>query len=56
MIIKKQGKVNEIVYQYTVYNDGQNRYYPTINDLVFLIKKLLKLMIQRNTLELIHFM
>jgi len=23
MIIKKQGKVNEIVYQYTVYNDGQ---------------------------------
>jgi len=27
MIIKKQGKVNEIVYQYTVYNDGQNRYY-----------------------------
>jgi len=33
MIIKKQGKVNEIVY-HTVYNDGQNRYYPTINDLV----------------------
>lgn len=42
MIIKKQGKVNEIVYQYTVYNDGQNRYYPTINDLVFLIKKIVE--------------
>jgi hypothetical protein len=52
MILKKQGKINEIVYHNTVYNDGQNRYYPTINDLVFLITKIIE---ANDTTEYIRF-
>lgn len=52
MIIKKQGAINEIVYQNTVYNNGQNRYYPTISDLVFLITKIIE---ANDTTEYIRF-
>lgn len=52
MIIKKPGKINEIVYQYTVYNSGRNRYYLTINDLVFLITKIIE---TNETTEYIRF-
>jgi hypothetical protein len=52
MILKKQGIINEIVYQNTVYNGGQNRYYPTISDLVFLITKIIE---ANETTEYIRF-
>ncbi len=42
MILKKQGAINEIVYNNTVYNSGQNRYYPTVSDLVYLITKIIE--------------
>ena len=34
MIEKKVGVVNEIIYNNTVYNDGKNRMYPAIGDLI----------------------
>lgn len=52
MIPKKQGIINEIVYQNTVYNGGCNRYYPTISDLVFLIAKIIE---SNDTTEYIRF-
>ncbi len=33
MIKKGKGKINEIVYNNTVYNNGENIYYPTISNL-----------------------
>jgi hypothetical protein len=42
MIAKKEGLINEIIYNNTVYNDGKNRYYPTICDLVFLLTKIIE--------------
>lgn len=52
MILKKQGLINEIVYNNTVYNCGQNRYYPTISDLDFLITKIIE---SNETTECIRF-
>lgn len=39
MIKKKEGKINEIIYNNTIYNEGNNRFYPTIDQLVRLIDK-----------------
>ena len=52
MVLKKQGAINEIVYNNTVYNSGQNRYYPTVSDLVFLITKIIE---AKDTTEYIRF-
>lgn len=52
MIQKKHGLINEIVYNNTVYNGGQNRYYPTISELDFLITKIIE---ANETTEYIRF-
>ncbi|MBF0777085.1 hypothetical protein BVE84_10250 [Streptococcus azizii] len=33
MLEKKTGTINNIIYNHTVYNNGKNRYYPTLTDL-----------------------
>lgn len=40
MIQKKEGIINGIIYDHTIYNNYTNSYYPTINNLKFLIKEL----------------
>lgn len=42
MILKKEGIINEIIYNNTVYNNGENRYYLTINDLDYLITNIIE--------------
>ncbi|MEG1461949.1 hypothetical protein [Anaerorhabdus sp.] len=41
MIEKKEGIINGIIHDNTAYNNSNNRYYPTINGLKFLIEELL---------------
>lgn len=38
MIIRKSGKINEVIYEHTTYHNGEYRLYPTIIDLEHLIK------------------
>lgn len=42
MVLKKEGAINEVVYNHTVYNKGENRYYPTIGGLRILIKEIIE--------------
>lgn len=42
MIQKKPGKINEVVYQNTVYHDGQYHYYLTLEYLFYLIDKIIE--------------
>ena len=43
MIEKKQGKINELIYNRTIYNNGTSRLYPTVIELEVLIKEIQKL-------------
>ncbi|MFX3673178.1 MAG: hypothetical protein ACE3JQ_01850 [Paenisporosarcina sp.] len=42
MIIKKEGKINEIIYEYTTYQSGKFRLYPTITDLNDILEKIIE--------------
>jgi hypothetical protein len=42
LIIKKDGKLNEIIYEHTTYCSGKYRLYPTITDLNYLIEQIIK--------------
>lgn len=39
---KKEGKINEIIYYNTVYNEGNSCFYPTIDHLAHLIDKIIE--------------
>lgn len=47
MIKKVKGKINEIIYNHTVYYNGKYRYFPTISDL----KRILDEIINSNTIN-----
>lgn len=40
MIEKKEGSINEFIFNQTVYNTGANAIYPTIMNLIYIIKKI----------------
>ena len=40
--MKKDGAINHIVYNQTMYNEGKNRFYLPINHLIFLIDEIVK--------------
>lgn len=42
MIVKKEGIVNEIIYEHTVYHNGEYRMYPTISQLKYLIEQIIR--------------
>lgn len=42
MIEKKEGSINEIIYNNTVYNDGKNHFYPTVDQLAYIIDKIIE--------------
>lgn len=42
MIIKKEGKINEIIYESTTYHSGKCRLYPTITDLNDILEKIIE--------------
>lgn len=42
MLTKKEGTINGIVYDYTVYHNGRYRLYPTLVDLKGLIRKIIE--------------
>ena len=42
MIIKKEGTINEIIYEHTTYHSGKYRLYPTITDLNDILEKIVK--------------
>ncbi|WP_028390790.1 hypothetical protein [Bacillus cihuensis] len=51
MIIKKEGKINEIIYEYTTINSGKSRLYPTITDLNGILEKIIE---SKSTTEYIR--
>lgn len=42
MLTKKEGNINEIVYEYTTYHSGKFRLYPTITDLNVILEKIIE--------------
>lgn len=42
MIVKKDGIVNEIIYENTVYHNGEYRIYPTISELKNLVQEIIR--------------
>ncbi|WP_027407957.1 hypothetical protein [Anoxybacteroides tepidamans] len=42
MTVKKNGKINEIVYEYTTYHSGKYRLYPTITHLKIMLEKIIE--------------
>lgn len=42
MIIKNKGKINEIIYEHTVYHSGKYKMYPTLSDLGVILKELIE--------------
>lgn len=42
LIEKKEGKINEIIYEHTTYHSGKYRLYPTITDLNSLLKEIIE--------------
>lgn len=51
MIIKKEGRINEIIYEHTTYHSGKYRLYPTITDLNDILEKIIK---SKSTTEYIR--
>lgn len=52
MIVKKDGIVNEIIYENTVYHNGEYRIYPTISELKNLVQEIIR---SKATAEYIRF-
>ena len=42
MIERKEGLVNQILYDNTVYYDGKYRLFPSVSDMFFIIKKMIE--------------
>jgi hypothetical protein len=51
MIIKKEGKINEIIYEYTTYHSGKYSLFPTITDLNDILDKIIE---SKSTTEYIR--
>jgi len=43
MLEKNNGKINEIIYNNTAYDNGKYRHYPTITDLNCILDKIISL-------------
>lgn len=52
MIVKKEGIINEIIYEHTVYHNGEYRIYPTISYLKYLIEEIVR---SKSTTKYIRF-
>ena len=55
MIIKKEGIINEIIYEHTTYHSGKYRLYPTISDLNELLDKIIDSKSTTNYLRITPF-
>lgn len=42
MIEKQEGNINGIIYDYTVYNDSKLHYYLSVNELLYVIEKIIE--------------
>lgn len=52
MIERKEGLVNQILYDYTVYHDGKYRFYPSVSGMFFIIEKMIE---SNETTEMLTF-
>ena len=55
MLLKKEGKVNELIYNNTVYNEGNSRHYLMISDLMHLMDRIVETNETTNYLRITPF-